>query len=189
MSELKITNNMLRIAEIYTNKYSEEHYGREISRYSNLPQKTVSRELEKLSSFGIMKFIQKGRNKIYFLDKNNPLLIEFLVMVESYKAIQFLSNNPKLALYLKEINYSKVIFGSYAKGNQETDSDIDMVLLTNKNINLKTSPIEIHAQYSSLKKFKGLLNKSVLAQEIADNHIIMGNTYEIVKIFMGYYYG
>jgi predicted nucleotidyltransferase len=186
---LNLNEKELEILATFTNGYSLQIHESEIVKTLKLPQRTVSRKLNTLANEGFLKYTRVGRNKTYFLNKDSPFLSQLLIFIESYKSTKFLLNNPKLAFLLKNLSCGVIIFGSYSKNHSNSESDIDIVFLCNKNKEIeniiKNSPIEIHPQFSSLKNLKEKLNaKDALALEIVKNHVILTDFDILTKIFM-----
>lgn len=191
---LNINGKEFEILSMFANNYSIKLRESEIVQMLKLPQRTVSRKLNNLEKNKYLKYTREGKNKIYFIDKENPLLFQLLILIESYKAVKFLALNPILAILIKELDCGMLIFGSYAKGNHVSNSDLDIVFLCNKNKEImdiiNKSSIEIHAQYSPIEKLKEKLReKDALALEITSNHIILRNFDELTKLFIENAYG
>lgn len=76
-----------------------------------------------------------------------------MIMLQEYLA--------ELKNILVELNpYRAVLFGSYAEGTAQTDSDIDLIVVLNKN-DLPKSFAERSENYSSVKKYFNLLKDKV----------------------------
>ncbi|MFO8016826.1 MAG: helix-turn-helix domain-containing protein [Candidatus Woesearchaeota archaeon] len=184
---LNMDGALMDILTVFTYDYSRQRYAIDIARKKGLPQRTVSRKLNQAQEKGLLKYTREGRNKMYFLDLNNPLARHLLVMLESYKALQFFSANPKTALYLERFSQGKIIFGSYARGKK--GEDLDVVFLGGK-AELGAAPVSVHPQYSTIRELKKKLKQDdALAWEIADNHILLSDFDALVRIFMEAYNG
>ncbi|MGM0609225.1 MAG: hypothetical protein ACQESP_12515 [Candidatus Muiribacteriota bacterium] len=179
---------MLEILSRFTFNYSKRKNAQEISNETNIPKRTVARKLKEAAEESLLKFTETGRNKHYYIDLDDVLSFYLLIFLEDYKAMKFYKENPKLAEYLESFKVDKIIFGSYAKENK--GNDLDVVFLTSKELDTDFAPVLIHSQNATLKEFKKRLkNKEALALEIADNHITIGKTQEIVKTFIEVYNG
>ncbi len=179
----------LDVAKIFCGNYKRELSSVEISKKLNIPKRTVIRKLNNLSEKGFLNFKRIGRNKIFFLNTENPQLLQFLVLIESYKTNIFLLKNPEINLLINKIPGNKIVFGSYAKSLQSKESDLDIVLFEKENPDTKNLcknfSQEIHLQFSTLKEFdKKLKNRNTLALEILNNHLIIENFEKIIKIFL-----
>ncbi len=188
----EMNSNELEVFGIFSNDYNRQFHGNEASKQLKMPQRSVLRKLDKLCFYGALKFIRIGKNKVYSINWENPAIFQFLILTESYKAINFLLRNSKIAIILNEINCGKVIFGSYARNINTKNSDLDVILLCKENKKIKDildkSSLEIHVQFSTQKELeKKLKDKDALAIEIANNHIILDDFDNIIKIFMKYH--
>ncbi len=191
-----LDNVTLDIAAVFASNYSIKTYGSEIAKDLDLPQRTVSRKLNILTKIGVLTYMPEGRNKLYSLNKNNPLSKTYLTFLETYKAICFFLKWPKIALMLESVlkECGCVVFGSYAAGNPKGGSDLDLLFFSKKESKvkeaLKTAFIEVHAQFLSYNEFnQSLKNKKTLATEIAFKHIILNDFDNIINLFWGYYLG
>lgn len=194
MSKMLLNHLELRILAEFAQDYSRTTYGRAIAKKIGMSQRTVANILNVLEKEGFLKYTREGKNKLYFIDKESPMCFQIIMLIESYKAVNFLMNNPRIAITLKDVlNCGAIIFGSYAKNNPDKESDVDIVFLSKENKKIKeilgNSPIKFHVQFSTMSDFKKKLKeKNPLASEIAQNHIILGNFEEVIKIFMAHYY-
>src|SRR3989339_576463 len=123
---------------------------REIARLINEPHSTVLRKI-------------KARNYVH--------------LSEIYKLNKLLDKSPQMSIILEDVknNFSKgmiILFGSYAKGNETKNSDIDIYLETNDN-KIKNKIKELNSKLS-IKIGEFDLN-SLLIKEIIKNHVIIKN--------------
>lgn len=78
------------------------------------------------------------------------------------------------------IQGTAVIFGSYAKGIEKNDSDIDILIIGKCNENEINKISNVFNKEISLKiysKFK----KDILTKEVIKNHIIIKNTEQFIE--------
>jgi len=188
---LNIMGNDLEIMAIFSMNYNKKYHASEIARISKIPQRTSLRKLDNLCKIGVLRYERAGKNKIYFVNFDYVSIKQFMTFIESYKTIRFFSENPKIGILLKDLNCSAVIFGSYAKNSKNHGSDIDILFLCRENKKIKeiikNSPVEIHAQFSTIEDFsKKLQEKNALALEIAENHVIINNFEDIANILIDY---
>jgi len=174
----------------FTRNYNERMTGSEIARYMKCPQRTIARHLEILHSKGILKSRELGNRKEYYIDLNNPISNNILNLIETTKAIEFISQNMKINILVQEfLKYGTVvIFGSFAKKQTNLDSDIDILFIGKKSRGVEKivmrSPMKLHIQYSTVKNLITLLNnKNALANEIKRNHIIFGDVDMLIEVF------
>ncbi len=160
--------------EIILNLIKDKSHLREISRSIGKPPSTVLRNLNELVKENIIDYRQEGKNKIFFI-KNNLKSKNYVYSAEIYKLNKLLKKNPELAIIFEDIknSFSKgmiILFGSYAKGNPKTDSDIDVYLETEDN-KIKNKIKELNQKLSV--KIGEFDSTSLLIKEIIKNHVIV----------------
>lgn len=156
-------NTKIKILEqIYINPGIHK---REISKKLKLGMPSIDYSLKKIKH--LIK-IQKSGNQIkYYLDYSKEIT-PFLSMVEYYR-FERLPDKVRLGVinFLKELNEKPIIsliFGSYAQGNYNKNSDIDILLVFQKidskhieniakKINMKIN-IQINPVYIDYNSFK-----------------------------------
>jgi len=160
---------------------------REIARTLNESHSTILRKINELLKENILDYKKEGKNKVFFI-KNNLKAKNYVYSAEIHKLNNLLKKHPELSIILEDIkkyfsNGMIILFGSYAKGIQKNDSDIDIYLETNDN-NLKNKIKEVNSKLSiKIGKFD---TKSLLIKEIIKNHIIirgLEDFYERVEFF------
>ena len=193
ISQKWLNENMLEILSLFPSECSKGFHGSQIAKKLKLPQRTISRNLNKLGSLNLVEYVREGRNKIYFINKNFPQLPAIFNLIESYKSVKFLLKNKEISLMLNELskNNKLVVFGSYAKGLNKKTSDVDILLLAGKSKKvsrvLSKYNFKTHIQYSNPDEFeRKLKSKNNLAIEIMDNHIIISGFEYFIKVFMNY---
>ncbi|MFH1874074.1 MAG: nucleotidyltransferase domain-containing protein [Pseudomonadota bacterium] len=104
----------------------EKMYLNEISRRLDLEKRNLAKKLNEFEREGLFNAEIKGNLKLYFLNKNFPLYNE-------YKKITMASFGlaAKLEAILKKVKgiEKAFIFGSYAKGEIDAASDIDIFVV------------------------------------------------------------
>ncbi|KHO52993.1 MAG: hypothetical protein QT05_C0011G0005 [archaeon GW2011_AR13] len=160
---------------------------REIARLINEPHSTVLRKINQLVKDSILDYKTEGKNKSFFI-KRNIKARNYVHLSEIYKLNKLLDKSPQMSIILEDVknNFSKgmiILFGSYAKGNETKNSDIDIYLETNDN-KIKNKIKELNSKLS-IKIGEFDLN-SLLIKEIIKNHVIIRGVedyYEKNKIF------
>jgi|SRR3989344_1221672 len=175
VSNMLLNRNQLIVLSEFSQDYSKRVYGRDIAKKHKLNQKTVSNILLKLEKENILKFETQGKNKYYFLNRFNPNISEIIKLIEINKKITFLNKHKRFIELFKELekrtNGTLIIFGSYAKGSEHEDSDLDLFALGNiqevkdleKMYNLKIN----------ILKSKKIDKEETIFKEIINNHIIL----------------
>jgi len=148
--------SILKVAEIFFNEPTKEHYLIEISKKIRLAHTSVKKHLSALKSLSIIKeTIEKKGKRAYPLYKAD---IESKTY-KLYKKIYALAQIKELTEFLKDKFMPKciVLFGSYANSEDIEDSDIDIFLECEKEeINL--SKFEKHLNRKIQLHFKGHFN-------------------------------
>jgi predicted nucleotidyltransferase len=156
-------------------------YGREIARISKKNQKTVQASLQRFEDKGVLSKQIVGKNYLYTINTKNKNVIYSLIAAEIEKTREFLDNNFEIKELVADVrdmtNEPVLIFGSYAKGNQTKESDVDVIVLDTK-INLEKIKHKytkkIHLITMTKNQFiKDLKKKVSLLQETILNHIII----------------
>ena len=100
---------------------------------------------EKPAALFVIDSKKEGKNKVFFL-KKNLITTNYILQTEVHKLTRTLQQYPELSIIFEEIlrKVDKrliILFGSYAKGQANKKSDIDIYIET-KNRNIKTSKSE-----------------------------------------------
>ena len=135
------------IAEIFFKEPTKQHYLIEISKKAKLAHTSVKKHLEALKEEGIINEIKEKRGKrtfpVYKADLENK---EY----RHYKKLSNLEKIKTLADFLNDALMPKniILFGSYSRGEDAEDSDIDLFL-------------ECGEQKIDLSKFEKELNRNI----------------------------
>lgn len=151
-----------------------ENHIRGLAKALNTNQTTISRKVQDLYKQNIVDFKQEGKNKVIFIKKTLEAQ-EFLYIVEMSKLLQTLKKYPLLRRIIEKIKEREnidltILFGSYAKGSANKESDIDIYIDTDK-AKIKE---EVESIDSKISVKIGNYNKdSLLIKEIEKNHVII----------------
>lgn len=185
----KVNDTELRVLSLFTKGYDKEYYIREVEKLLKISSRTALVNLAKLEMIGILESQIKGKIKTYAIRKST-ISREFLLLAEQYKKIQFLEEHKLIKEVLEKAdNYMQgivLIFGSYAKGIQKDDSDLDLFIvgdfdeLAIKNsgkkygvaINIKSYPMDI---------FEREIHDDILLKEIVENHVLIKDSEGFVR--------
>lgn len=165
----------------------KETYLRETAKELNLSPSAVKREFDNLAEIDIIK---KQKNKI-ILNESNPFFEE---LKQIFLKTDFIAYPIKEALTKKDIEFA-LIFGSFAKGNFNSESDLDLLIIGKislseaiKLLNPAEKIIErnINPIIWNLHEFKER-RKGKFASEIFSGKILMikGDENELRKIARG----
>jgi len=185
-----IHNKYDEIMKQFLGDYNRKIYGRELEKKVDVSQKNIALTLEELEKEGILSSKTSGNRRYFFLNKANLLFKKYLLLAEMQHSIEFLKQNPKINQIFERIGKGQIIlvFGSYAKGIQKKESDLDLFIIgkldekeikkTGRDYNL-----DISIKKGSKSDFIGLLKKkNPLIEEILENHILISGYEEFIRI-------
>jgi predicted nucleotidyltransferase len=152
----------------------QKMHGRELSKKINISLTKTQKELKRLERENIIDYNLEGKNHIYYIKKNLTAKLN-LINAENYKLNKLIKIHNILEPIITElIKKSKsnliILFGSYAKGTQTKNSDIDIYIETT-NPKIKK---EIENIYNKISVKIGPFDTTQpLVKEIQKNHIIL----------------
>ena len=182
-NKLNITENTLQIISLFTNSFDRDYYVREAGKLLNISQRTAQLIMEHLENKGVIESKMRGRIKSYTL-KTNELSKRYLILTEEYKLITFMEQNLLVKEIIEKIHPLVdgigIIFGSYAKGTHNKESDLDIFIAGKYNADevmriSRTLGIEISVKCYPLKIFERNINQDFLLKEIMMSHIVFAN--------------
>jgi predicted nucleotidyltransferase len=188
-----LNEQKIKILEEYTREYTLRLTGSSIAQRKKLNQKSVSNVLKELEEEGILKSKTEGKNKLYFFNLDNKLILSnFISIIEHSKANLFYKKNPLIKeIAIKIIGKCEgiiLIFGSYAKKINKTDSDLDIFIVGNYDEDYINSLSELYKVKISVKNYSLLEFKRSLSEpfilEIKKDHILLKGTEEFVEATM-----
>jgi len=191
-NKLNITENYLKVLALFTKGYDKEYYIREVHKLLRISPRTAQLLLNDLEKKTVLLSRRRGKIKTYSI-RNTVLAKEYLILAEQYKKICLFQNKPlikevitKIIPYIKGVG---VIFGSYAKGLERKDSDLDVFIIGACNINnikkaSKTYGVNISVKTYPLKVVKKNLRKDVLIKEVLNNHVVFLNVERFVRLVL-----
>ena len=123
-----------------------EAYVNELARQLDLDSGNLARKLRELEESGILRSIERGRERYYSLNHDFPLLKEYKQIV-----LKTIGVEQALREALTKVNGVKraFIFGSYAAGTLDAASDIDLFVLGSHN------SLDVQRAVSKLQKSTG----------------------------------
>ena len=140
-------SSMLRTAEIFFVNSTKKNYLMNISRNIGLAHTSVKKNLAELTKLGlIIEFIEKkGRRKfpLYKANIDNSLFKEYKMI---YNLSSLLESGLIKFIEEKLMPKSIVIFGSYQRGEDTEESDIDLF------VEGKEESLELHIFEKKLKR-------------------------------------
>ncbi|MBU1198682.1 MAG: nucleotidyltransferase domain-containing protein [Nanoarchaeota archaeon] len=178
---------------------NKSFHASEIAKTLKLNQKSVSNHLNALEKQHLLKYDIKGRNKLFFFHKGNEFVFQkFILNLETSKTLSFLQSDFKtkeIMMKLEKIlNNPFLVFGSYAKGLQIKESDLDLLTVGSydeKEVKKIERFYSIEINIHSLKKkdlFYALEKKDRLMNEIVKDHIIICGFDLFINAFLSKHY-
>lgn len=170
-----LLNNKLQMLQPFIRNINIEITASETAKKHKLNQKSTSLFYKELEKHNILKSRTQGKNKLYFLNKENIIIQNFLITIENLITINFYKKQIKLKhlaeKILPKIKDTAIIFGSYAKNKQKTNSDIDILIVGDydKSIEEDAEILNLTLDIKHYKKMK----KDTLIEEVKKDHIIL----------------
>ena len=126
---------------------SKRHYVNELARLLELDPKNVHTKLVEFEKTGLLSSEYRGRERFFSLNKKYPLL-------KAYREIVLKTGGVEDSLRVKLSGLSggvreAYLFGSYAKGGMDENSDIDLLVVG------EHSALELSKLLLPVKRFAG----------------------------------
>jgi predicted nucleotidyltransferase len=193
--------NYLRILSLYRAEYKTNLHMRAMAKLLDTSHMTLLPHLKCLEELKILQTEIVGKNKQYTLNKDNLLTKYYLIVTEELVTIDYLTKTflmKKLAEHLNSIDISSplVLFGSYAKGYANEESDIDLFCIGKLTENQKkgiekfeaTFGKKINIKAATAENFQaGLRSGDILIKEVVANHIVICNPDPFVTLLWRQY--
>ena len=158
--------------EILLNLLKGENHLRQIAKELKMNHMTVKRALDTMVKENIFDVREEGKNNIFSIKKTSEAQNAAL-SAEIYKFNKFIKKHPELKreiIELRKLAAMVLVFGSYAKGIEARDSDVDIFIETDS-AKIKNSASKLNNKFS-VKTGKYDKN-DLLVKEIEKNHIIV----------------
>ncbi|MBI2579317.1 MAG: nucleotidyltransferase domain-containing protein [Candidatus Aenigmarchaeota archaeon] len=184
------------ILSAFLGNYGAKLHVRQIARMVDMNRQTVSETLKKMEDSRVVDSETEGRNKLYFINSKSSKAKILLQNAENRKKLDICEKSPVLSRLVHYADSSSVIllFGSYAKGSERKDSDIDIIVINGRKNDFdafeKETGKAVQAFEMSEKKFlERFLKKDHLVVEAAKNHVCLKNAERFVDIMWRANYG
>jgi predicted nucleotidyltransferase len=162
-------SNIDKVAEVFFKEPLQDHYLKEISKKANLAHTSVKNYLEDLKREAVIKeSIQKRGSRNFPIYKANRNSGNYKIEKRNYNR-----HNPSFYDLLNYIStnimpQTIILFGSYNKGEDDEESDIDIFLQCKKQkIDLSQYEKELHRKiqlhmYNNFKKVPKELKNNII---------------------------
>src|SRR6056297_751838 len=129
----------IQIFKLFSTDYDKDYHLRELARELDMDHTSVRPHLDSLKEKGVIREEEKGRNKVFSLNQKSDLLPYYLIQAEADKTSEYLENNNTIRAFWKNFRdkvapkhlrkiETLVLFGSFAKGTKDKESDVDLFL-------------------------------------------------------------
>ena len=122
-SILTETNNLKILGYLIKNP-GKEFIEKEIQKATGISKAGVNLALRKLARKGLVERKKRGRMYFYSIQLNNPF-------IKQLKILQNIARLWPLVKKLKKVSQKIILFGSWSRGENLKESDIDLCILTN----------------------------------------------------------
>jgi len=118
------------ILKQFFSNLDERYYIRQLAVILNTSVGTVHRELARFEKNGILESKSLGNLRFFYINRKNPLFTELKQIIFKTEGIK-----GRMGMELNRIKGIKTafIYGSFAKGEEKGNSDIDLFLVGNIN--------------------------------------------------------
>ena len=161
----------------------------EIAKVLGVYYSLVHGSVEKLAKYGVVTKTKAGKAYLCAFNAENEEAIAMLQLAEIEKKKDFYGKNRHMKTVLEDFVdsldskpglLSVVLFGSYAKGDAGSDSDIDILVVINGRMDAGKMSREIYAKYGkeisivvmSANDFR-MQRDSTIIRDILSSHFIL----------------
>jgi predicted nucleotidyltransferase len=127
LEELFSSKARVAILRLFLLNPDDRFYVREVAARTNQPRRAIQRELPKLEAIGLLEHTIDGNRKYYRVNRKCSIFAElksiFLKTVGLGDALREFLRQAEGAIHVA------FIYGSYAKGEESTTSDIDLFVV------------------------------------------------------------
>ena len=202
MEEYNINQTTLKILGLYRSDYRRSLHLRHIARETKVDVKAIQLQLQRLERMNILASVRKGRNKEYSVNLRNSMTKYYLILAETFASITYLAKNFLVKKMVSEIGDrvegTTVLFGSFAKGEQAKQSDVDLFVMSEKKLGAVSKNIirevgdrvgrEISVKVGNRRRFlKGMEEGDPLVREVVSNHVVLRGMDDFCDIMWRYY--
>jgi len=122
------TKTQQRVLGLLYGKPQQSFYTNEIVRWADMGRGTISRELERLVSAGLLMGHHEGNQHYYSANPDNPVYTELVNIVRKTFGIADVIREALIPVY-EQIDLA-FIYGSIAKKEETPSSDIDLLVIS-----------------------------------------------------------
>lgn len=128
IADALFTKVQQRVLSILYSQPDRTFFGNEIVRIADVGVGAVRRELDKLTSSGLVSVSRIGNQKHYQANKKSPIFLELRgIIIKTFGVADVLR---KMLLPFADRIQAAFIYGSVARGQDSAKSDIDLMLIS-----------------------------------------------------------
>ena len=199
MEEYNINQTTLKILGLFRGDYGKSLHLRRIARETSVDVKAVQIQLRRLEVVNVLSSLVRGKNKEYHLNLNNPVTKYYLILAETFISVRFLGRNFLVKKMVSEVVEGLrgvvILFGSHAKGLERKNSDVDLLVLTERRldggVSAETgSPLSGRLSVKTMSRarfVRGLDENDPLVREVVSDHVVLKGLDEMCDILWRYY--
>lgn len=196
---MKISKITLEIIHLLLRE-RKECYLREIAKKTNYSTSSISRQLNMLKNSGILIERKSGKELMYSLNFKNNITLKLCELVEAQRLEKFYGIHREMKIILKDFlekikdeNLVNVtVFGSIAKEKYTKESDVDILVITNRKRDFAKEIRKIYTEYGknlsvinmTKKEFKKKKCEPIIKEIIKDNLVLFGCEYFIREVML-----
>jgi predicted nucleotidyltransferase len=177
-------DNKLKILKFLGKNIGKEFTMLELSKETKISYATFYRTIHAMKDLVNMKVV--GKSKILSLNTNNAITKSYLTISSDEEKNEFLKKHSIISKIYSEFETKDIIilFGSYAKGTQRENSDIDLLIINKKgDKSMSFSKYEIvfkkkiNPIFVTNEEFKEMLEEKSenVGKQALKAHIILNN--------------
>ncbi len=188
-------NKDFEILNEFLGDYNKAVHGRELVGRVSMSQKSIALALDGLEERAILTSERRGNMKLFRLNIRNPVIKDILAQAETARKIRFLERHREIGHVLFQDSRITGIFGSYARGKEKKESDVDMFIIGGRikeDYDNKGKPfdLEISIKYFTEGEFSNLSReKNSLIKEIMKSHVLLSGIERFINIAWRDFYG
>jgi predicted nucleotidyltransferase/predicted transcriptional regulator with HTH domain len=119
------------LLSLFFNNTESKFYLREIARHIGKDAAGIKRELDSMVKLGLVAREKRGVQKYYYADKNSPIFTELKGLIFKTTGVQ---GAIKATLSRLKGVQAAFLYGSYARGQEKEDSNINLMVIGQVNI-------------------------------------------------------
>ena len=127
MAAVLFPSTKRKILALFFLNPDQEYYFSEVVRLTGTRQGVIQRELKTLAEAGILNTEKRGRQKFYRTNKGNPIFPDLRNIV--FKTFGIIGQVKDALKPLEKRIEVAFVYGSFARGEEVADSDIDLFII------------------------------------------------------------